>query len=455
MMEIERKLVQNLIRIKYEDLPEVVVEMAKMTILDTLGALIGGAGAEGCLPLVNQLKEWAGVQESTIMIYGGKVPCPNAAFANSVMARALELDSPWAPGIHVSASTVPVSIATAEKCRPVGGKELITSIVLGEDFTARVNHAVSSYRGFDPTGVCTVLGATATAGRILGLDEQKMWNALAIAFNRSAGSFHGNIEGALTVRLIQGLTSRSGIESSLISMAGITGGRNFLVGKWGFFDLFSDGQFNRKAITAQLGKRFEGAYGVTFKRYPSCGATLSATEATLELVHKYDIKPDDVDEVTVELPPFYYDLVGHKFKIGDNPTVDAQFSIQYVVANSIFRRRSTQYDFEKESVEDPKVIALAGKVHAVSRSSLKKIGRRATVVSIKMRTGKIHSKTTVAPLGAADNPLTMEDLTKKFRDCANYATVPLSGEKIDGIIEMINSLEKMRDIDELVRLLVL
>ncbi|MBW2345853.1 MAG: MmgE/PrpD family protein, partial [Deltaproteobacteria bacterium] len=361
MMEIERKLVQNLIKIKYEDLPERVVEMAKMTILDTLGALIGGVGAEGCLPLVNQLREWAGVQESTIMIYGGKVPCPNAAFANSVMARALELDSPRAPGIHVSASTVPVSIATAEKCRPVGGKELISSIVLGEDFTARVNHAVSSYRGFDPTGVCTVLGATATAGRILGLDEQKMWNALAIAFNRSAGSFHGNIEGldeqkmwnalaiafnrsagsfhgniegALTVRLIQGLSSRSGIESALISMAGITGGRNFLVGKWGFFDLFSDGQFNRKAITAQLGKRFEGAYGITFKRYPSCGATLSATEATLELVHKYDIKPDYVEEVTVELPPFYYDLVGHKFKIGDNPTVDAQFSIQYVVANS-------------------------------------------------------------------------------------------------------------------------
>lgn len=453
-MEIEKKLVRNLIKNKYEDLPEAVVQMAKMTILDTLGALIGGAGAEGCLPLVNQLKEWAGAQESTIMIYGGRVPCPNAAFANSVMARALELDSPRAPGIHMSASTIPVSIATAEKVGFVDGKELITSIVLGEDFAVRVNNAVSSYRGFDPTGVCTVLGATATAGRILGLNEQKMWDALAIAFNRSAGSFHGNIEGALTVRLIQGLSSRSGIESALISMAGFTGGKNFLTGKWGFFDLFSDGQFNRKGITAQLGKRFEGAYGVTFKRYPSCGATLSATDATLELVRKYDIKPDDVEEVTVELPPFYYDLVGHKFEIGDNPTVDAQFSIQYVVANSIVRRRSTPYDFEKESVKAPELSALAERVHAVSRSSLKKIGRRATVVSIKMRTGKTYKKTIAAPLGAADNPLSMEHLIKKFRDCASYATVPLAGEKIDGIIEMVNRLEKMRDIGGLVRLLV-
>lgn len=452
-MERERRLVQNLIRINYDDLPEEVIETAKVTILDTLGALIGGAGAEGCRALVNQVTEWAGAQESTVLLHGLKVPCPNAAFVNSVMARALELDSAWSPGIHVSASTVPVSIAMAEKCKPVSGKELITSIILGEDITARVNLAVSSYRGFDPTGVCAILGATATAGKILRLNEEKMWNALAIAFNRSAGSFQGNIEGALSVRLIQGLTSRSGIESALISQAGITGGRNFLEGKWGFFHCFSGDQYNGEALTSRLGERFEGAYRVMFKRYPSCGCTLSATDATLELVHKCDIKPEDVHEVTVEMPPFFYDLTGHKFKLGDSPTVDAQFSVQYVVANCIVRRRSTLPDFTREAVSDPKVLDLVSRVDVVPKSSLKKMGGRATVVSIKMRTGEIYSKTIEQPMGSAENPLTRKDLIEKFRNCISFAPVPLAGEKIEGVIEAIDNLEQLRDIAELTNLL--
>lgn len=51
-MEVEKKLIQNLIKIKYDDLPERVVETAKMTILDTMGAMLGGAAAEGCGQLV-------------------------------------------------------------------------------------------------------------------------------------------------------------------------------------------------------------------------------------------------------------------------------------------------------------------------------------------------------------------------------------------------------------------
>jgi len=66
-MEIEKKLIQNLIKIKYDDLPERVVETAKMTILDTMGAMLGGAAAEGCGQLVSQVRDWEGIQESIIL----------------------------------------------------------------------------------------------------------------------------------------------------------------------------------------------------------------------------------------------------------------------------------------------------------------------------------------------------------------------------------------------------
>ena len=40
----------------------------------------------------------------------------------------------------------------------------------------------------------------------------------------------------------------------------------------------------------------------------------------------------------MRLPPYAHKLVGHPFRIGSNPRVDAQFSAGYCVANALVRR---------------------------------------------------------------------------------------------------------------------
>jgi 2-methylcitrate dehydratase PrpD len=170
----------------------------------------------------------------------------------------------------MNAASVPAALAVAEIRGDVSGKELLTAIVAGEDFAARVHMATSEYGGFGPTGVCGILGLAVMAGRLLGLDEKQALDALAIAFNRSAGSFQPNIDGALMVRVMEGLASRSGIESALLAQRGITGGEDTLQGTYGYFHLFSKDRYDTEILTHKLGKEFLGARETTIKKYPTC-----------------------------------------------------------------------------------------------------------------------------------------------------------------------------------------
>ena len=57
-----------------------------------------------------------------------------------------------------------------------------------------------------------------------------MLHALALAFNKSGGSFQCNIDGTLAVRVIQGFVSQNGIICAQLAKRGITGPENFIEG---------------------------------------------------------------------------------------------------------------------------------------------------------------------------------------------------------------------------------
>ena len=280
-MDIMQRLVKNLVETDYTDLPDTAVDLTKLSILDTIGCVVAGANAPGCNEVKEQVLDWGGKQESSIMLHGGRVPCPNAAMVNSVMARALDFDTVWERGLHMSAASVPTAFAVAELCKGVSGKKLLAALIAGEDIAARVHLSTSNYNGFEPTGVCGIFGIAAITGKLLNLDERQMLDALGIALNRSAGSYQPNIDGALAVRVMEGLVSKSGIEAALLAARGISGGEGILEGTYGYFHLFSHGRHNPEILVDKLGIEFPGVQEATYKKHPACGGTTTAIEATL------------------------------------------------------------------------------------------------------------------------------------------------------------------------------
>jgi len=451
-MELEKKLAEYVSEAKFEDLPKEPIDTMKNVILTILGTTIAGATAEGCEAVVNQVKNWGGKQEATILIHGGKVPAHNAALANSVMARAVDFCDGMTPGIHLGSSSVPTALAMAELTGGCNGKEFLTALVIGNEVASRLNLSASAYNGFDPTGVCTIFATAAIAGKILQLNSKQMLDALALAFNRSGGSFQSNVDGSLAVRLIQGFVSQSGITCAQLAQRGITGPKNFLEGVYGYFHLYAKDDYNAQTVLAQLGKRFK-MRNVLFKRFPSCGGTLASTDAILELMEKNKFVPEDIAQIVIRVVPATHNLTGHQFKIGENPKVDAQFNIQYCVANALLRKVPELKHFDESYIRDPKILELIKKIQVVPDAGLMERGHRTADMRVTTEDGRVCHTIVDIPRGAPENPLTKEEHNERFQSCLRYGGKPLSDENIGKIVSMVNQLEAVKDVRTLISLL--
>ena len=89
-MDIAVPFAEHMVKTEYRDLPSEVVAATKQHLMHTLATAIGGSGAPGCKAVVDLVSEWGGREESTILVYGGKVPAIHAALADGTMAHALD-----------------------------------------------------------------------------------------------------------------------------------------------------------------------------------------------------------------------------------------------------------------------------------------------------------------------------------------------------------------------------
>ena len=451
-MEVEKRLAEYVSKTRFDDLPQEPIDIAKNVVLTVLGTTTAGATVEGGEALVNQVKEWGGREEATILIHGGKVPAYNAALVNSAMARTLDFCDAMVPGMHVGSSSVPTALATSELVGGCSGREFLAALVLGTEVAARLNLSESAYDGFDPTGVCSIFATAAVAGKILHLNSQQMLDALALAFNKSGGSFQSNVDGSLAVRLIQGFVSQGGIICAQLAQRGITGPKNFLEGVYGYFHLYAKDKSNPQAVVAELGQRFELTKTV-FKKYPSCGAAASSTDAILELIKENRLVPKDVTRVDITVTPYVHRLVGHQFKIGDNPKVNAQFSIQYCVANALLRKSAKLEHFDEPSIREPKIMELVNKIHVVADPALEERGHTAVDMRVTTGDGSILQKSVDIARGFPGNPLTKEEHNQRFQDCVSYAGKPLPPQNVEKIVSSVSRLENLTDVRSLIPLL--
>lgn len=464
-MDAAISLARNVINTRYEDIPADALEVSKKQTLDIIACIIGGSTAAGCKEVVELVKEWGGKEESTIIAYGGKVPSPHAAQANATMGDALDFDDTSdTGGVHSATTIIPGCFAIAEQKRRVSGKKFLTAVTLAVDMVERMGLATNtkpgtyemslgSWNGWEVTPFYGVFSTAAATGKILGLDEEKMVNALGIAYAQASGNLQGDRDGALTKRLQPGFAARGGVVSALMAERGLTGAKSSLQGSSGLYNICHRGLYNPTALTKDLGKRFEGV-NVCFKPYPCCRANHAPIDATLALVKEYHIKPEDVAEVTV--------IVGPSLEVGLEPmerkrtpktVVDAQFSIYWTVATAIVYGKVLIKDFTAEAIKNEKVLQIAQKVNGKLDKSFSEeriVGP--AIVEIRTNDGRVLSKRVDFPRWGPKNPVDWESLADKLNDCALYAVKPIPKGNLEKLVEMVRRLEELDDVSAIIRL---
>jgi 2-methylcitrate dehydratase PrpD len=454
-MSKEETLVQFICTTAYEDLPSSTSDIIKHQLLTVLGTTIAGSTETGCQTLIDYYRGQGGKEEGSILIHGGRLPAEKAALVNAVMARALDFDDALTPGVHIGASTVMAGLAAAELRGGIPGEDFLVALLVGAEVGARLNLTEGAYNGLDPTGVCTVFAATATAARVLRLTPEETWNAMALAFNRAGGSFQSNVDGSLAVRVIQGWVAESGVMCARLAKKGITGPKNFLEGVYGYFHVYGRNLVDPARSVADFGTRFE-CENILFKKYPSCGLTLGSTDLALTLINGFKEKgygSSDVKRVEVRVPPYAYKLVGHPFEIGTTPRVNAQFNIRYCVANALVRGGSTLAHFQEAAIRDPRLLEYIGRIDVIMDPGMEARGHTPVDMKVVMNDGsEFFQQLDIAP-GFPGNPLSPKAHEARFRECISHAAKPIERDTVNAIMERVGQIERVDNVCTLIPLL--
>jgi 2-methylcitrate dehydratase PrpD len=452
-MKPELELADFVAHLQTRDVSRSALTTIRRVLMASIGAGIAGAGEDGISPLRSLLRTRGGRGEARTFVFGDRLPAHAAAQFNGTLCRALDYCDAMTPGVHLGSSLTPAAFAAAELAGGCSGSEFLAALVVGCEAGARLNLTEAMYDGFDPTGVASVFASTAAAARILRLSAKQTLSALGLAFNRCGGSFQSNVDGTLAVRVIQGWVAQTGLECAQLAAAGITGPENFLSGIYGYAHLYGRDRLDASAVTATLGSAWR-MNDMMFKKFPSCGATQGLTELMLQLTHELGLSAESVSEVRVRLNPYCYRLVGHEFRLGDNPRVNAQFSAQYCVANAIVRRSSKLPHFRVGEIADSSIQGLIRRVSCVGDPALDARGHTAVDMTIATTSGVEHTRQLDVAPGFPGNELSDEEHVARFGECMEYAPYPLPKPQIAAFLAALDAPEDVPDARALVDCLI-
>lgn len=419
-------------------------------ILDTFGCLLGGSGEPGIAELVRVVGGWGGAPQSQVMLWRQRLPAPHAAMMNASMAHALDFDDTLDHGgsIHPGASALAAGLAVSDLLGGVTGQDLLLAIALGLDVSCRVALASTLDRGWHRTAAMGVFGAAAVSGKLLGLNVERMVNALGIAFSQSAGNRQCIVDGALTKRLQAGQAASSGVLAALLAREGFTGAHDIFLGRFGFFQLYQPDGYDAAKLTDGLGRAFRGDE-LSFKPY-ACGrpqhAMLDAAIAArdqLRLGTSTDLT--EIVGVTVTCPAALRDeqFAGATRKRRPTQIVEAQFALPYLIAAALVHGRVGVG--EVADIHNAQVLDLAVRMTGVAA------GEEKSAITVLLRDGRAATVQVGTPLGSPDNRLSVEQLVKKFADCARHAVRPLSDDAAHAAIHMIRQLDEVPNVSDLLR----
>ena len=449
--EVDLSLTQRLAALvagtRAADVPPEVLQTAAWWVLDWLGAAVAGLdSAPGRIMLEHTGAQPAGRASCIGMVEGRAAQV--AALHNGIISHVVEMDDVHrAAIIHPGVVVVPAALAVAEHIG-ASGKDFLTAVTLGYEIAIRVGESVGKthYFHWHNTSTCGVFGATAAAGWLLGLDEQRLTWAFGNAGSQAGGLWEFIADGAMSKVLHAGRAAANGVLAAELGALGFTGARKILEGRQGFFAATSpDG--NPDAVTEGLGDGWK-LPGSSIKPYPSCRHTHSAVDATLALRQEYGISVQDVDRVEIDAYQATLDLT-------DNPTpahpYAAKFSVHYCVARALADGALTPADFSDDLIAEPGLRDLMLRTTARLDPELNARAPRELPARVRLhlKDGRQVEHLVLSAKGDPEAPLTEQELTDKFVSLA--AGTPYADRAPD-LVKLVTGLADRADVRGLLTL---
>ncbi|MFC7687837.1 MmgE/PrpD family protein [Ureibacillus sp. GCM10028918] len=441
-MELSRIIADFVVRTKYEDLPDEVVEFTKHCILDYFASAIAGSN-EAPIQMLRELIDELGGHEQATLITGGKTSVAQAAFFNGATSHIVELDDIHkASIIHAATVVIPAALALAE-WKNRSGKDLILAIVLGYEVCYRIGEAVTSshYYYWHNTATCGTFGATVAASKLLNLSANQIVHALGSAGTQAAGLWEFIEDGAMSKQLHPGKAAMNGVYSALLAEKGFTGASKILEGRRGFFEAMSEA-YDLNKVTEGLGAGFKIMEN-SFKVHASCRHTHHVMDIAIDLMENEPLNIQDIEKIKVETYKVALDITDN---MDPQSIYAAKFSIQFCTALALVKKSGGLDDFNEETLNNPEIRNLMNKIEVIVEPTINQSypHQWGAKLEIDLIGGNRITKVTSFPKGDPENPLTKQEYVKKFIKLTEKIGV------FDDLTESINSLETVSTIKILV-----
>jgi 2-methylcitrate dehydratase PrpD len=453
---LEACLAAHVARCRFEQIPPAAIAAARRSLIDVFGAMIAGRAAAGIDAMIGLAGEWGGAPQARIIGSALRAPAPVAAWCNGAMARALELDDcvDYLP-IHPTAMSVPALLAAADAAGGMSGRDFLGALALAQDLKIRLGLAVQ--RNAMQTGrnnPFKIYAATAGVANAWRLSPEQTRHALGIASSYAVGDGQCAIDGSMALRVQYGNVAQGALHAVLLAQRGVTGARDFLTGRYGYFPAFEP-EHDTRALTDALGSEFRGDT-ISTKPYASCRATHPAIDLARELRAALGgaIQAQrSIEALRIFVTPEVAGLVGaprdDKLRPATGPA--AQFSLHFTVASALLHDGFELRDSQPDALQQPDRLALAARIDVIAdegRRTGSVLGR--TGLSARLHDGRVIELERAQPSGSPQHPVDAAAQRAKLLDCVAFSGLPIGAARVDALIAAVQTLESAADVRVLI-----
>jgi 2-methylcitrate dehydratase len=313
-------------------------------------------------------------------------------------------------------------------------------VALGYTVQSRfVDHANFMSSGFDHTAQLA-FSHNAAAGRLLGLSEQQIGHAIAMAAVNDA-SFA--VVRAKPLSQWKGLASSQSalgaMNTLFLARRGVQGPLQVIEGPLGIDHLL------RMKINIDWDKQgYEGVVESTIKKYNSMIHTQSAVHCMVELTRQNKLDPNKVVSIEAEVFQLAFDFAGGGLYGVDKvirTKEQADHSLPYLLAVALLDGDVMPAQFKADRIIKPDVQALLKKVSVRPNHEYTELypGKMPAKITVRLQDGKVIEHDVQDYPGLASHPFTWEDAVQKFdRLVAGRIDEELSREIKDAVHSVEN-----------------
>jgi 2-methylcitrate dehydratase len=449
MTQVE-SLAKYAARASFADLSAQSRKQLPVHILDSIGCCIAALGAGPIEACRAQVADFGGASPCAL-VGGGKANPIYAAFWHTALVRYVDfMDNFLAPTetCH-TADNFGVALTIADY---VGGsgRDLMLAVALSYTVQSRfVDHANFMTRGFDHT-TQLAFSLNAAAGRLLGMSESQIANAIAMAAVSDA-SFA--VVRAKPLSQWKGLASaQSALEAMntlFLARRGLEGPLQVIEGVNGIDNLL---HMQVRIDWDKVG--YEGVLESTIKKYNAMIHTQSAVHCMVELVKQNKLDPTKVVAIEADVTRMTYDFAGGGL-YGVDKVVQtkeqADHNLPYLLAVAMLDGDVMPAQFEPDRITRADVQQLLKKVSVRPDHEFTELypAKMPAKITVRLRDGSVIEHEVQDFPGMPSDPFTWEDSAEKFdRLVAGRADESLRRE----IKDAVGSLESI-EVKNLMQLL--